>query len=118
MPFRHPDFSLNSELQWRLARLLATEIESAKGELAIWQAVDDAIGSANGDRFRRFAQIITLDQLVRLASEHLIALSPRYRLARGTTSDLALHVIDRDLGDELRSTRSLSGGERLRCKSG
>ena len=41
------------------------------------------------------------------------AVSPRYRLARGTVSDLALHIVDRDMGDEVRGTRSLSGGERL-----
>ena len=28
-------------------------------------------------------------------------------------SDLALHIVDRDMGDEVRGTRSLSGGERF-----
>jgi exonuclease SbcC len=89
------------------------EIETAQSELAIWQAVDDAIGSANGDRFRRFAQGITLDHLVQLANDHLNALSPRYRLVRGTAYDLTLHIIDREMADEIRATRSLSGGERF-----
>ena len=92
---------------------LADEIEAAKSELAAWQAVDTAIGSANGDKFRRFAQGITLDQLVRLANVQLEALDPRYRLARSETGDLGLHVVDRDMGDETRSVRSLSGGERF-----
>lgn len=97
----------------RIAASLSAEIEAARAELAIWQAVDDAIGSASGDRFRRFVQGITLDHMVQLANDHLNALSPRYRLARGRVSDLALHIIDRDMDDEIRGTRSLSGGERF-----
>lgn len=97
----------------RAAANLSAEIDSAKAELAVWQAVDDAVGSATGDRFRRFVQGITLDHMVRLANDHLHALTPRYRLARGAASDLTLHIIDRDMGDEVRGTRSLSGGERF-----
>jgi exonuclease SbcC len=97
----------------RTAAALSAEIDTAKADLAIWQAVDDAVGSAKGDRFRRFVQGITLDHLVRLANDHLDALSPRYRLARGAPSDLTLQIIDRDMGDEVRATRSLSGGERF-----
>ena len=95
------------------AATMSAEIELAKKELEIWQAVDDAIGSASGDRFRRFVQGVTLDHLVHLANDHLSALSPRYRLARGATSDLTLQIVDRDMGDEIRATRSLSGGERF-----
>lgn len=97
----------------RNATNLSAEIETSRVELASWQAVDDAIGSASGDRFRRFVQGITLDHMVHLANDHLNALSPRYRLARGAASDLTLHIIDRDMGDEVRGTRSLSGGERF-----
>ena len=96
-----------------IAATLSAEIETAQAELAIWQAVDDAIGSASGDRFRRFAQGITLDHLVQLANDHLDALNPRYRLVRGTAYDLTLHIIDREMADEIRATRSLSGGERF-----
>jgi len=32
---------------------LSGEIDTAKAELTVWQAVDDAIGSSSGDRFRR-----------------------------------------------------------------
>ena len=95
------------------AASLSAEIAAANTELDIWQAVDDAVGSASGDRFRRFVQGVTLDHLVQLANDHLGALSPRYRLARGASSDLTLHVVDRDMGDEVRATRSLSGGERF-----
>ncbi|WP_439573840.1 AAA family ATPase [Phreatobacter sp.] len=97
----------------RAASNLSIEIDTAKAELAVWQAVNEAIGSASGDRFRRFVQGITLDHMVQLANDHLRALTPRYRLARGTSSDLTLHVVDCDMGDELRGSRSLSGGERF-----
>jgi exonuclease SbcC len=97
----------------RAAANLSVESDTAKAELAIWQAVDEAIGSASGDRFRRFVQGITLDHMVQLANDHLRALTPRYRLARAAASDLTLHIIDRDMGDEVRGTRSLSGGERF-----
>jgi len=92
---------------------LGGEIEAANQDLAVWQAVDAAIGSATGDRFRRFAQGITLDHLLALANDHLRSLSPRYRLSRGTAFDLAINIVDRDMGDEVRTTRSLSGGERF-----
>lgn len=92
---------------------LATAIDGLKADLAVWQAVNTAIGSADGRKFRRFVQGITLDHLVRLANGHLQALSPRYRLARGAATDLTLHVIDQDMGGEVRATRSLSGGERF-----
>lgn len=97
----------------RTAATLSAEIDTARAELVVWQAVDDAIGSASGDRFRGFVQGITLDHLVQLANAQLYALSPRYRLAQGPASDLTLHIIDRDMGDEVRATRSLSGGERF-----
>lgn len=92
---------------------VATEIETAKAEFAIWDQVYAAIGDANGDKFRRFAQGVTLEELVRLANRQLDQLAPRYRLAKSATSDLALSIIDRDMGDEQRSVRSLSGGERF-----
>lgn len=91
----------------------AEQIAAAQAEFAYWEAVNEAIGSANGGKFSRFAQGVTLEHLVQLANVQLKALSPRYRLARSRTTDLALHVVDRDMGDEVRATRSLSGGERF-----
>lgn len=95
------------------AEMLSTQIESAAADLTIWQAVNEAIGSARGDRFRRFVQGITLDHLVQLANDHLAGLGPRYQLVRGRDAELTLHVVDRDMGGEVRATRSLSGGERF-----
>jgi exonuclease SbcC len=95
------------------AATLSAEIAQARDELAVWQAVDEAIGSASGDKFRRFAQGITLDHLVQLANRQLATLAPRYGLSRTNASELGLSVVDRDMGAEKRGTRSLSGGERF-----
>lgn len=90
---------------------LDAEIAIAGKERDVWQAVNHAVGSRNGDRFARIAQSITLDVLVDLANQHLVDLNPRYRLRRA--ADLALQVEDLDMANEARATRSLSGGERF-----
>ncbi len=92
---------------------LAADYDAKAEDHAIWQAVNAAIGQADGAKFRRFAQSFTLDHLIDLANLQIAALSPRYRLRRSTLADLALDVVDRDMGDEIRSPRSLSGGERF-----
>ena len=76
----------------------------------VWSQLGDMIGSADGKKFRNFAQQLTLDILLRDANLHLQSLSRRYRLERITDS-LGLLVVDQDMGDELRSVHSLSGGE-------
>lgn len=93
------------------AGAMQAEMDAAAAGHATWAEVDAAIGSANGDAFRRVAQEITLDALVDLANEQLGMLAPRYRLARGDA--LSLHVADMDMGGEVRALRSLSGGERF-----
>jgi len=102
----------DGEAREKSARL-AAEYDAKAQDHAIWQAVNAAIGQADGAKFRRFAQSVTLDHLIDLANVQIAALSPRYRLRRSTLADLALDVIDRDMGDEIRSPRSLSGGERF-----
>lgn len=98
----------------RRAESLSGEIDAARAACKVWEEINAAIGSASGDKFRRFAQSVTLAQLVALANQRLALLSPRYRLERsGDIGALGLQIVDRDLGDERRSTRSLSGGERF-----
>lgn len=93
---------------------LSGEIDEARAAQELWDEIDAAIGSANGHKFRRFAQGVTLEHLVGLANQRLALLAPRYRLERsGEPGSLGLQIVDRELGDERRSTRSLSGGERF-----
>lgn len=90
---------------------LATERDAQKGVAARWKAVSDLIGSGDGKKFRSFAQGLTLDALLRQANHHLLELAPRYQILRVPGQDLELQVLDRDLGDEVRSVNGLSGGE-------
>ncbi len=89
-----------------LARLAVTE-----GEAHVDQVLGEVIGSHDGKLFRSFAQSLTLDGLLAVANAHLEELAPRYQLERVPHHDLELQVIDRDLGEEVRSVQSLSGGE-------
>jgi exonuclease SbcC len=76
-----------------------------------WAAISSVIGSGTGDRFRAFAQSLALETLLGYANQHLEQLSPRYRLMRVPGTDMELQILDRDLGDEVRSVNGLSGGE-------
>lgn len=82
----------------------------------LWGQLAAVIGSKDGNKFRRFAQSLTLEALLALANEHLRDLAPRYRLMRVPYSGreqhaLELQVVDLDMGDEIRSANTLSGGE-------
>jgi exonuclease SbcC len=90
------------------ALALFTEAESAA---SLDRILGDVIGSHDGKLFRSFAQSLTLDGLLAVANAHLEELAPRYQLERVPRHDLELQVIDRDLGAEVRSVQSLSGGE-------
>ncbi|MEO6683990.1 MAG: AAA family ATPase [Ginsengibacter sp.] len=75
-----------------------------------WNKLSDLIGSPDGKKFRRIAQEYTLDILLMHANHHLEFLSKRYVLSR-IPDTLALQILDRDMGDEIRTVFSLSGGE-------
>jgi len=89
---------------------LAEQITEANTEYQRWARLDALIGSASGDKFRKIAQAYNLDLLVHHANVQLRQLVRRYRLKRGG-SMLGLLVMDTEMGDELRSVHSLSGGE-------
>ena len=91
---------------------IVTLIDEARQVRDTWAAVNDTVGSANGDKFSQIAQEVTLSILVEQANDHLEGIKPRYRLALGE-GKLSLHVVDEDMAGEIRSTRSLSGGERF-----
>lgn len=111
-----------SLLRQRLAdddrnRVAAEETRRLIGEqrkrFDLWKGMADLIGSADGKKFRLFAQGLTLDRLLGLANLHLAELTPRYVLQRAPGADLDLQVIDRDMADEVRAVANLSGGERF-----
>ncbi|REG94040.1 AAA family ATPase [Flavobacterium aquicola] len=75
-----------------------------------WSKLNEIIGSADGKKFRQVAQEYTLDVLLGYANIHLQALTSRYKMER-IPSSLSLQVVDQDMGDEVRTVYSLSGGE-------
>ncbi len=90
---------------------LLAQIAEQEKDSDLWQRLDGLIGSAKGDKFRKFAQGLTLDHLLHLANQHLLRLHGRYLLRRKTTGELELDIVDSWQGDVARDTRTLSGGE-------
>ncbi|MCX4027265.1 AAA family ATPase [Endozoicomonas sp. SM1973] len=90
---------------------LLAEIQQQQSITDTWVKLDSLIGSAKGDKFRRFAQGVTLDHLVYLANQHIQRLHGRYQLKRKLTEELELVVVDTWQADVERDTRTLSGGE-------
>lgn len=80
-------------------------------ELARWELLHRLIGSADGKKFRLFAQGLTFEILVSHANRQLAKMSDRYILLTDQDLPLALQVIDTYQAGETRSTRNLSGGE-------
>ncbi|HNI61915.1 MAG TPA: SbcC/MukB-like Walker B domain-containing protein [Agitococcus sp.] len=89
---------------------LGAALQQQQQQAEIWGKLKEVIGSADGRVFRNAAQQMTLDVLLFYTNGHLKDLARRYRLER-VTNTLALQVIDQDMGDEIRSVHSLSGGE-------
>lgn len=89
------------------------ELEKKKEVFKVWIKLNEMVGSASGDKFAKFAQGITLDQLIYLANKHLQILSPRYELQRSSDSSklLEIEIIDGFQGDVVRPVSTLSGGE-------
>ena len=96
------------------ARSVMAAIEAQQAIERRWGQMNELIGSADGKKFRNYAQQFTLDVLLGYANSHLSHLARRYRLERVLTSSgpsLGLLVRDQDMGGEIRSVNSLSGGE-------
>lgn len=100
----------DEEQRGRLASLFA-QMDAQRADLDLWQRLNSLIGSADGARFKRFAQGLTLDHLVHLANRQLQRLHGRYLLRRRDSGELELEIVDTWQGDLARDTRTLSGGE-------
>jgi exonuclease SbcC len=87
------------------------ELQSAEAEALRWGRLKELIGSADGAKFSRFAQSLTLRQLIGLANEHLKVLAERYRLMAAPGDELDLRIVDLYQANVDRPMESLSGGE-------
>tara|TARA_R110001632_G_scaffold8686_6_gene34401 strand:- start:88 stop:3798 length:3711 start_codon:yes stop_codon:yes gene_type:complete len=90
---------------------LLLQIDQHRQEFEHLHYLHSLIGSQKGDKFRTFAQGLTLDNLMYLANKQLERLHGRYLLKRKADASLALSVIDTWQGDIQRDTKTLSGGE-------
>ncbi len=101
----------NDEMHKREHTSLTEECATLSMENNRWQKLNNLIGSANGDKFRRFAQGLTLARLVRLANVQLSRLNARYEILKAPDADLALAIVDNEQAGAVRPMESLSGGE-------
>ncbi|WP_161890637.1 AAA family ATPase [Pontibacter russatus] len=92
-------------------RELAQKLQTQQLVCNRWNQLADLIGSADGNKFSRFAQGLTLARLVELANRHLLKLNDRYRILKSTEEDLELLIIDTYQAEAVRPMNTLSGGE-------
>ncbi|WP_395735901.1 AAA family ATPase [Prosthecobacter sp.] len=86
-------------------------LQEAEAEALRWGRLKELIGSADGAKFSRFAQSLTLRQLIGLANEHFKVLAERYRLMAAEGDELDLRIVDLYQANVDRPMESLSGGE-------
>jgi exonuclease SbcC len=86
-------------------------IDTQKQECVHWDSLHELIGSADGKKYRNFAQGLTFEVMIRHANRQLQKMSDRYLLIRDKTRPLELNVVDNYQAGEIRSTKNLSGGE-------
>lgn len=86
-------------------------IDAQKEECSRWDALHALIGSADGKKYRNFAQGITFEVMVSHANKQLERMSDRYLLIRDEKQPLELNIVDNYQAGEIRSTKNLSGGE-------
>ena len=100
----------NERDQKRQAKL-TKELTKLENEAMPWHELDRLIGSAKGDEYSRFAQGLTLSQLIGLTNRRLRDLSDRYLLLKPRDGQDELYVLDQYQGGAERTVTSLSGGE-------
>lgn len=101
----------NDKLQKAKQQKLLNAIEKQQKTYDVFAHLNALIGSADGKKFRVYAQGLTLDYLIYLANQQLQQLHKRYQLQRKAEVALEIEVIDTWQADSLRDTKTLSGGE-------
>ena len=87
-------------------------IDKQTQEFNRWNELSMLIGDATGNKFSKYAQELTLKQVLNLANKHLKLLSDRYKIKHVKTDNLDdLFVVDFYHGNAERSVQTLSGGE-------
>lgn len=88
-------------------------IDAQEKETNRWRMLHELIGSADGKKYRNFAQNLTFELVLHYANLQLKQMSDRYslRIDNSINSKLELTVEDHYQGGEIRSIKNLSGGE-------
>lgn len=91
--------------------LRAQAVDAQKRECSRWNLLHELIGSADGKKYRNFAQGLTFEMMIGHANRQLQKMTDRYLLVRDNKQPLALNIIDNYQAGVIRSTKNLSGGE-------
>lgn len=86
-------------------------IDAQKKECCNWENLHELIGSADGKKYRNFAQGLTFELMIGHSNRQLQKMTDRYLLVRDDVQPLELNVVDNYQAGEIRSTKNLSGGE-------
>ncbi len=92
-------------------QILLDSIEQQRVLYDQWQQLSSLIGSADGSKYRKFVQGLTLQHLILLANRQLAYLHDRYQLSYREQGELDIEIMDTWQADARRDTRTLSGGE-------
>ncbi len=93
------------------AKVVQDRIISQRKETEVWKGLCALIGSADGKKFRDFAQKMTLEMMIAQANRQLVKMNDRYLLRQSQNFPLELDVVDNYQAGEERSVKNLSGGE-------
>lgn len=104
----------NAEKSKNSSNKLKTK-ESQEQILYRWAKLNELIGSADGKKYRNFAQALTFEHLIGLANRQLRKMSERYVLKRtgDANNPFELSVIDHFQNCDKRTVQNLSGGEKF-----
>ena len=78
-------------------------IEAQKNECCRWENLHELIGSADGKKYRNFAQGLTFEMMISYANRQLQKMTDRYLLVRDDDQPLELDVVDNYQAGEIRS---------------
>jgi DNA repair protein SbcC/Rad50 len=100
-----------NEKKQEKAKDVQNKIVQQNKETDSWKGLCSLIGSADGKKFRDFAQKMTLEMMIAHANRQLVKMSDRYLLRQSKAFPLELEVVDNYQAGEERSVKNLSGGE-------
>ena len=101
----------SNELNLERSKQKMAEKERQQKASDKWKRLDILIGSADGKKFRNYAQALTFANLIALTNKHLKKMSGRYILEQ--IGGFELQVIDEWQNCNKRTAQNLSGGEKF-----